>query len=100
MMETVSSNAIEVDKKIVGSADLPKTLVLYTVDATYFVLSIKPLDSLEKTALTTTHASVAAEQSKYLIKIPAKIYNFYKMDESDYTIMASKKDPLTIIISV
>jgi hypothetical protein len=100
MQETVNSNIIEIDKKIVGSTDLPKTLVLYTVDATHFVLSVKPLDSLEKTALTATHASVTAEQSKYLIKIPAKIYNFYKMVESDYTIMASKKDPLTIIISI
>lgn len=100
MQETVSSNIIGIDKKIVGSIDLPKTLVLYTVDATHFVLSTKPLDSLEKTSLTTTHASVAAEQNKYLIKIPAKIYNFYKMDESDYTVMASKKDPLTIIIAI
>jgi len=74
-------------------------LVLYTVDAAHFVLSSKPINSLEKTALTVTHASVAAEQSKYLIKIPAKVYDFYKMDESDYTVMASKKDPITIIIA-
>jgi hypothetical protein len=100
MQKTVCSSTIEIDKKIVGSIDLPKTLVLNTVDATHFVLSSKPIDSLEKTALTTSHASVAAEQSKYLIKIPAKIYNFYKIDESNYTVMASKKDPLTIIIAV
>jgi hypothetical protein len=100
MQGTASCNIIEVDKKIVGSIELPKTLVLYTGDAAHFVLSVKPLDSLEKTALTTTRASVAVEQNKYLIKVPAKIYNFYKMDESDYTIMVSNKDPLTIIIAV
>jgi hypothetical protein len=91
---------IEVDKNVVGGVELPRTLILYTVDADHFVLSVKPLESLEESALTKTRVSVAVEQSKYLIKVPAKIYNFYQMDECDYTVMASDKDPATIIIAV
>jgi len=32
--------------------------------------------------------------------IPAKIYNFYRLEESDYTFMVSEKEPTTIIIAV
>ena len=100
MQEIVKQCAIEFDKKVVGGVKLPRTLILYAVDANHFVLSIKPLESLEETALTKTRVSVAVQQDKYLIKLPAKIYNFYQMDESDYTIMASDKEPATIIVTV
>ena len=100
MQEIVKQRSIEFDKKVAGDVKLPRTLILYTVDANHFVLSVKPLESLEETALTKTRVSVAVEQDKYLIKLPAKIYNFYQMDESDYTIMASDKEPATIVVTV
>lgn len=100
MQETVKQHAIEFDKKVLGAVELPKTLILYTVDAEHFVLSVKPLASLEEIALTQTRVSAVSQQNKYLIKLPAKIYNFYKIDESDYTVMVSNKDPVTIIISI
>jgi len=100
MQEIVKQHAIEFDKKVLGGVELPKTLILYTVDAEHFVLSVKPLESLEETALTQTRVSVIFQQNKYLIKLPAKIYNFYKIDESDYTVMVSSKDPVTIIITI
>jgi hypothetical protein len=100
MQEIVKQRVIEVDKKVAGNVKLPRTLILYTVDANHFVLSVKPLESLEGTALTKTRVSVAVQQDKYLIKLPAKIYNFYQMDESDYIVMGSDKDPATIIITV
>ena len=100
MQEIVKQYAIEFDKKVLGGVELPKTLILYTVDAEHFVLSVKPLESLEETALTQTRVSVISQQNKYLIKLSAKIYNFYKIDESDYTVMVSSKDPVTIIITI
>jgi hypothetical protein len=100
MQEIVKLRVIEVDAKVVGGVKLPRALILYAVDAGHFVLSVKPLESLEESALAKARVSVAAQQGKYLIKLPAKIYNFYQMDESDYTVMASGKDPATIIITV
>jgi len=100
MQEIVNQHIIEVAKKVVGDVVLPATLILYTVDADHFVLSVKPVASLEESALTKARASVTAEQDKYLIKLPVRIYNFYQMDESDYTVMASNRDPLTIIVAV
>jgi len=43
---------------------------------------------------------VVKEQNKYVFIIPIRIYNFYKLDENDYTAMASDKDPTTIIITI
>jgi len=40
-----------------------------------------------------THA-----RNKYLIELPKKIYDFYHMDETDYTIMVSEINPKTIEI--
>ena len=100
MQEVLKQHAIEFDKKVVGDVKLPRTLILYTVDAAHFVLSVKPLENLELTALTKARISVDVEDGKYLIRLPAKVYNFYQMDESDYTVMSSDKDPLTIIVVV
>lgn len=100
MQNLFEASMVEVDKKVVGGVELSRTLILYAVDADHFVLSVKPLESLEETAFTKARVSVAVQQDKYLIKLPAKIYNFYQMDESDYTVMASDKDPATIIITV
>ncbi|MGD0644416.1 MAG: hypothetical protein ABSA75_05875 [Candidatus Bathyarchaeia archaeon] len=100
MPKFVKSRVIKFDKKVAGGVKLPRTLVLYAVDAGHFVLSVKPLESLEEAALIKTRVSVAVGQDKYLIKLPSKIYNFYQMDESDYMVMASDKDPGAIIITV
>ena len=80
MQNLFEASMVEVDKKVVGGVKLPKTLILYAVDADHFVLSVKPLESLEESALTKARVSVSVQQDKYLIKLPAKIYNFYQMD--------------------
>jgi len=101
LMPTLKSHfGIEVDAKVVGDVKLPKTLVLYAVDAGHFVLSAKPLAHLDESALTKAQVPVTTQNNKYLLKLPLKIYNFYKMDESDYTVITSNKDPSTIIITV
>jgi len=47
-----------------------------------------------------TQVKVVSGQNKHGIVIPKKIYDFYHLDENDYTIMASEKDPKTIIIAI
>jgi len=43
---------------------------------------------------------VISQQNKHVIVLPPKVYNFYHLYENDYTIMASDKDPTTIIIAI
>ena len=99
-MQKFVETRIEIDEKVTGGIKLPQTMILYTVDADHFIIAAKPLKTLEESALTETRVEVASQQGKHVIKLPSKIYNFYHLDENDYTIMASDKDPLTIIITI
>ena len=79
---------------------LLQAMILYTMDADHFIIAAKPLKTLEESALTKTRVDVANQQNKHIIKLPSRIFNFYRLDENDYTIMASAKDKTTIIITI
>jgi hypothetical protein len=100
MQKLVETRLIEIDEKVTGGVKLPRTMILYTVDADHFVIAAKPLKILEDDALTKMHVSVAHQGNKNVVKLPSKIYNFYHLDESDCTIMTSSRDPTTITITV
>jgi len=74
-------------------------MTLYTMDADYMAITAKPQKVLEERALTKTPVKVISQKNKHIITLPPKIYNFYHLDENDYTIMTSDKDPTTIIIA-
>lgn len=100
MQKLVETRIIEIDEKVTGDVKLPRTMILYTVDADHFVLAAKPVKILEDSALTKTRVLAVHQENKNLIKLPSKIYNFYHLDENDCTIMASSKDPTTITITI
>jgi hypothetical protein len=99
-MQKLIETRIEIDEKITASEKLPETMILYTMDADHFVITVKPLKTLEERALTRTRVEVTSRQNKYVVKLPLKIYNFYHLDENDYTVMVSNKDPTTIVIAI
>ena len=100
MRKLVETRVIEIDEKVTGSKTLPRTMILYTIDSDHFILTAKPKKNLDESALTKTRVSIAHQENKNIIKMPLKVYNFYHLDESDYTIMTSEKDPTTVIITV
>jgi len=100
VQKLVETRTLEIDAKVTGGVKLPRAVILYTVDAEHFVLAAEPLKALEEGALTKTRVAVVTRQGKNVIKLPLKVYNFYHLDECDYTIMASDKDPGTVIIRV
>jgi len=91
---------IEIDEKVTKGEKLPEAMILYAVDAEHLVIAAKPLKTLEEKALTKMHVKLVSERNKHVVTLPMKIYNFYHLDENDYTIMASDKDPTTIIIAI
>jgi len=99
-MQRLVETDIEFDEKVVAGEKLPETMIVYVMDAEHFILTAKPIEHLEEDALTKTCAKVVSPQNKYMIKLPQKIHNFYHLDENDYTIMASNRDPTTIIIMI
>lgn len=99
-MQRLIETRIEINEKVTKGEKLPEAMILYAIDAEHFVIAAKPLKNLEEKALTKTQVKVVSEQNKHVIILPKKIYDFYHLDENDYTIMASDKDPKTIIIAI
>jgi len=99
-MQELVETRMEISQKVTAGAKLPETMILYTIDTGHFVIAPRSSRVLEERALTKTRVSIASENDKYVIRLPAKIFDFYRLDKSDYTVMTSDKDPKTIIVTV
>jgi hypothetical protein len=99
-MQRLVETRIEIGGEITRGERLLEVMILYAVDAEHLVIAAKPLGALEEKALAKTPVKVFCEKNRHVIMLPTKIYNFYHLDENDYTIMASDKDPTTIIIAI
>ncbi len=93
--ETVSM--IRVDKKIWTGPALSR-LIVYAVDVAHLVLAVEPVGEYERTALFKEKARVSMDDGQYLVELPRKVYDFYHLNEADYTVMASEIRPRTIEI--
>ncbi len=71
-------------------------LIVYALDVTHLVLAVEPVGEYERTALFKEKARVSVEDGEYLVQLPRKVYDFYRLDEADYTVMASEIRPETI----
>ena len=100
MQKLIETQTIEVDEKVTLGSKLPKSMVLYAVDVDHFVISAKPLKSLEDCALTKSRVAVTVQEGKVVFKLSSKVYNFYHLDENDYTVMTSEKDSTTIMVTI
>lgn len=96
-MEAIIKVPIQLDKGLVP-IPLPERLILYAVDATHIVLATEPISGLEEKALFKEGISVTLAENRYLIELPMKVYEFYHLDEADYTIMVSEINPKTMEI--
>jgi hypothetical protein len=99
-MQKLETRTIEIDSKVTEGVKLPASMILYAVAVDHFVITAKPLKNLEATALAKTRVAVAAGEDKVVIKLGTKIYGFYHLDENDYTVMVSEKDPATIVVTI
>lgn len=99
-MQKLVEARIDVNQKMTKGEKLPEDMILYAVDSEHFVIAAKPLKNLEEKALLKMNVKVVGEQNKHVIIIPQKIYDFYHLDENDYTVMTSEKDPTTIMIAI
>ncbi len=98
-MEKLVHAYIEVDMKMV-SKSLPPKMILYAVDADHFVITLAQSKKLARTSLTSEAVKVAEAETQYLIHIPTKVYDFYRLEENDYTVMVSEKEPFNIVVSI
>jgi len=98
-MELIEKTPIKIDGKLV-SIQLPEKLILYALDSSHILLAIKPINELERKSLSKEDVKVTQVGNEYLIKLPKKVYDFYHLEEADYTIMTSGINPKTIEILI
>ena len=98
-MEKLVEAQIEIDKKMV-SAGLPSTMVLYALDSDHFVISSVRSRALAEKAPVSQRVHVTESGGRYIVHLPKKIYEFYRLEENDYSTMVSEKDPIKILVSI
>lgn len=95
--KTETTSMIRVDRKIWTGPALSR-LIVYALDVGHLVLAAEPVGEYERMALYKEKARVTTDDGQYLVELPRKIYDFYHLSETDYTIMASEIKPKTIEI--
>jgi len=98
-MELIEKTPIKIHRKLV-SIPLPEKLILYAMDSSHILLALKPINELERKSLSKEDVEVTQVGNEYFIELPKKIYEFYHLDEADYTVMASETNPKTIEILI
>ncbi len=98
-MEKLVEAELEIERKMVPK-QLPKIMYLYAVDLDHFVISAKKVDVIADKALVKAEVHVLSKEDKFVLKIPRRVFEFYRLTENDYTVMVSEKEPTSIIVSV
>ena len=98
-MEKLVEAKLEIEKKMVRK-QLPKVMHLYALNLDHFVISAKKAAVLEGKALVNARVEVLAQENRYVLKIPRRVFEFHRLDENDYTVMVSEKEPRSIVITV
>ncbi len=68
------------------------------MDVEHLVLAVESVRECERTALFKEKARVSTNDGEYLVELPRKVYDFYHLNEADYTVVASQIRPKTIEI--
>ena len=92
MTETVQ---ISFDMRL-WSGPKPSSFLVYALDVGHLALAPEPIPEYERTALFKEKAKTTLENWHFAVEVPARVYEFYHLDESDYTVMASEEKPKTI----
>jgi hypothetical protein len=95
--KTESGAGLRFDRRL-WSGPKPSSFIVYALDGGHLALAPEPVPEYEKTALFKERARASIENGHFAVEVPARVYEFSHLDESDYTAMASEKKPKTIEI--
>ena len=74
------------------------SLIVYALDTGHLALAPEPVPEYEKKALFREKAPATVKNGEYLIEFSGRIFDFYHLDETDYTVAASETKPRTVEI--
>ena len=92
-----TDSAVRFDKKIWTGPALSR-LIVYALDVGHLVLATRPVEEYERVALFKERARASVTDGQYSVEFPRKVYDFHRLDETEYTVMASETKPRTVEI--
>jgi len=95
--KTETVTALRFDRKL-WTCSKPSSFIVYALDVGHLALASERVPEYERIALFKNRAKATVRNGSFAVEVPARIYEFYHLDESDYTAMASEKKPKTIEI--
>jgi len=98
-LEAPQAASLAVSKKLFPRP-LPKAMTAYAMDVDHLLIAEEPLKELEERALAKGEVEVAEQGDTYVLRLPEKLYAFYRLDENDYTIMVSEREPLVLVVAL
>ncbi|MBI2936659.1 MAG: hypothetical protein HYY22_00475 [Thaumarchaeota archaeon] len=98
-MEKLVKADLEIERKMVPK-QLPKVMYLCAVDLDHFVISAKKDDAMADKALVKAEVQVLPKEDGFVLKLPRRIFEFYRLEENDYTLIVSEKEPTSIVVAV
>ncbi len=90
---------LKFDRRI-STGPAVSSFVVYALDVGHLALAPSSIPEYEKTALFRDKAQATLKNGQYLVELPQRVYEFYRLDEADYTVMASEQKPHTVEIMV
>ncbi len=96
-MKALEKTTVDVDTDALPF-NLPDEVTVYAIDSVRIALAPKPVSSLENVAMYSGKAKVSRDGKHYRIEMPARVYDFYHLEEADYTVMTSEVSPRTVEI--
>lgn len=84
--------------KAVWTGPAPSSFIVYALDVGHLVLAPRPVEEYERVALFKERARASVTNGQYFVEFPRKVYDFYRLDETEYTVMASETKPRTVEI--
>jgi len=67
------------------------------MDKDHFIITSKMIPTFEEESILKERVKAVSQGDKYVFILPSKIYH---LDENDYTVMVSEKDPKTFIVTI
>ncbi len=97
--KTETVTALRFDRRI-WTGSRPSSFIVYALDVGHLALAPERVPEYEKIALFKERARAILQNGNFAVEVPARVYEFYHLDESDYTVMASEKKPKTIEVAL
>ncbi len=96
-MKTETVRTLRFDRKVWTGPRFSR-LIVYALDIGHLALAPEPVPEYEKTALFREKAMASVKNGEYLVEFPRRVFEFYHLDETDYTVVASETRPRTVEI--